>query len=604
MLAAIRHRGPDDQGEEALGPLAIGMRRLSILDPTPAGRQPMSSPDGRYVIVHNGEIYNFQELAAELETAGCRFSTATDTEVILAAFATWGPSCVKRFNGIWAFALCDRKSQTLFLSRDRFGVKPLFLTDRGGRIAFASEIKALLALPWVDRRPDAGIVRDFLADNLVDHTDRTFFEAIRRLPAAHNLIIGPDRVPRLERYWGPPSLSEDASMRPSPSDASRLEEIRGLLIDAVALQLRSDVPVGSCLSGGLDSSGIVSIAAALRDGRLAVGAEHLRDRERQPQLAFFAEFHEEGIDERQFVDEVVHATGIALRTTSPSADDFAASIDAIVHAQDEPFGSTSIVAQYHVMRIAHEAGVKVLLDGQGADETFAGYPHYLGMALAGAIRGGDRRALRSAVRAISARRSLVTQTVGHLVLAGRPVPHRLRRDRIPDRWLGNVTRRARSADSPIELQAGTPLARGLWRQIASEHLPALLRYEDRNSMAFGIEARVPFLDHRLVEAALLLPDRLKVMPDGGRKVALLRAMQGLVPDAVLRRRDKVAFQTPERSWIAHWPGPATSHAVAAGLLAPQALSSALADRHRDRPRQAWRMISVEAWLAATNPAAS
>jgi asparagine synthase (glutamine-hydrolysing) len=357
MLSAIRHRGPDDQGEAALGPLALGMRRLSILDPTPAGHQPMTSSDGRYTLVHNGEIYNFQELAAELEAAGCRFSTATDTEVILAAFATWGASCVQRFNGIWAFALWDRQSQTLFLSRDRFGVKPLFLTDSGGRLAFASEIKALLALPWVPRTPDSGVVRDFLANNLVDHTDRTFFEAIRRLPAAHNMTIGPDRTQRLDRYWGPPALNEDASPRPASTDASRLDQIRELLVDAVALELRSDVAVGSCLSGGLDSSGVVSIAAALRDGRLDVDAGHRRNRERQPQLAFFAEFHDVGIDERRFVDDVVRATGIQLRTTTPSAVDFMATIDAITCSQDEPFASTSIVAQYHVMRIAQQAGV-------------------------------------------------------------------------------------------------------------------------------------------------------------------------------------------------------------------------------------------------------
>ena len=600
MLAAIRHRGPDDQGRSGFQEIAFGMRRLSILDPTPAGHQPMSSRDGRYHLIHNGEIYNFLELAVELRELGFQFETSTDTEVILASYAAWGPACVERFNGIWAFALWDERDGTLLLSRDRFGVKPLFVAEHAGRLAFASEIKALLTLAWVARDPDASAVRDFLLDGLTDHTEHTFFQAVRRVPAAHNLLVRRDGQ-LLQRYWGPPALNEDALARSQGSDADRLDEIRSLLVDSVALQLRSDVPVGSCLSGGLDSSAIVSIAAGLRDGRLSVVADHLRTREQQPQLAFFAEFHDEGIDERQFVDAVVASTGIDLRTTSPDMATFITSIDEIVRIQDEPFLSTSIVAQYHVMKIAHEARVKVLLDGQGADEAFAGYPQYTSMAIAGGIRSGNAFAMRRSLRAAMRRYSKLPQTLGHVVLAGRPVPRRLRRDRIPGVWLGGQTRRAASLDAPIDARAGTTLALGLWRHISSENLPSLLRYEDRNSMAFGIEARVPFLDHRLVEAALLLPDRLKV--DGGeRKVALRRAVQGIVPTTVLDRRDKVSFQAPPGAWVRELirqghVALGGHAAVSLGLLDPRAFAQATAAFQSDpsAESQLWRLLSLELW---------
>lgn len=547
MLACLVHRGPDDEGTLDLGRLAFGMRRLSILDPSELGHQPMQSADGRLSIVHNGEIYNFLELAAELEAAGHRFASASDTEVILAAYAQWGADCVKRFNGIWAFALWDATDQRLLLSRDRFGVKPLFVTQSGGRIAFASEIKALLALPWVSSEPEPSAIRDFLVDGMVDHTDRTFFRDIRRVPAATSLAISPAGSMTI-RYWGPPDLTDDASDRPDPSDSRRVDEFRELLVDSVALQLRSDVPLGSCLSGGLDSSAIVSIASGLRHGHVVSSRSTRRDRDAAPQLAFFAEFRDPGIDERPYVDAVVEQTGVTLATTTPDRASFVDSIAEIVRVQDEPFGSTSIVAQYFVMKLAHESGVKVLLDGQGADELVGGYPPYVAMRVAGGLRQGDPGTRRRFARTVLSRSVPVLPTLGHALLGGGRLPEAVRRNRMPTAWLGEATRRAGSLDAPLDVPAGTVLARNLWRQIASENLPALLRFEDRNSMAFGIESRVPFLDHRLVEAALLLPDRLKIRP-GEQKIALRRAMDGIVPRPVLDRRDKVAFQAPQRRWL-------------------------------------------------------
>ena len=393
MLDSLVHRGPDDEGCAALGPAVLGMRRLSILDPTPAGHQPMSSPDGRYTIVYNGEIYNFLELADELALLGHTFTSASDTEVLLAAYAAWGTDCVRRFNGIWAFAIWDARERTLFLCRDRFGVKPLFLAEGGGNLAFASEIKALLGLPWVSADPDPAVVGKYLSGGSLARGSRTFFREIDCFPAAHSLLVSPTGK-RWDCYWPAPALSTDTSFGRRPGDDDKIAEFKALLIDAVALQLRSDVAIGSCLSGGMDSSSIVSIAAGLRSKNLLAPGRRHKEREATPQLAFFAQFREAGIDERPYVDAVVAATGVDLHTTTPDATMFLESLPGILHAQDEPFVSTSIVAQYHVMRIAHEAGIKVLLDGQGADELLAGYVKYPAIRLAGALRN-PRTALKA-----------------------------------------------------------------------------------------------------------------------------------------------------------------------------------------------------------------
>lgn len=604
MLARLAHRGPDDEGVWVGPSVAMGMRRLSILDPTPAGHQPMWSEDGGLAIIHNGEIYNFLELAEELEAAGHRFRTRTDTEVILAAYAAWGPAAAARFNGIWAFAVWDAQRESLWLSRDRLGVKPLYITEAGGRVAFASEIKALLALPWVSAEVEPAAVAAFLRDGLVDHTPRTFFRGIRALEPATNLILaGNDRS--VTRYWAVPALSDDASHHPDATDARRIEEIRALLVDSVALQLRSDVSLGSCLSGGIDSSSIVSIAAGLRDGRLhALSGAH-PERERLPQLAFFARFGEPGIDEGAYAAKVATASGVTLRTTTPDSGDFLASLDDVVRAQDEPFGSASIVVQYHVMKLAAAEPVKVLLDGQGADELFAGYPPYRAAHIAGGLRSGDAATIREVIRSWRRASIPMLPTLGHVVLGGRTVPGWMRRRRMPEAWLGPSIRHVEPLEPPTNDPPGTVLSRILWRQIRSENLPALLRFEDRNSMAFGIEARVPFLDHRLVEAALLLPDRLRIGGDGLQKVALRKAVDGLVPRSVLERRDKIAFAAPQARWLresaSDLDGLGREPGVEAnGYLKPGLVAEILGGRDKRDHQLAWRVLLLETWLRATS----
>jgi asparagine synthase (glutamine-hydrolysing) len=596
MTERLAHRGPDGARVVDFGPLVVGHLRLAILDTSSAGHQPMASADGRYHLIHNGEVYNFLELADELRALGHRFSTQTDTEVILEAYARWGPACVERFNGIWAFALWDAEAGELFLSRDRLGVKPLFIAEAAGRLAFASEIKALLTLDWVGNEADGGIVRDFLLREIVDHTERTFFRDIRRLPAAHNLVVSRSGT-RQWRYWQPASLATDASIAGEPADSDRVAGIRALLVEAVSLQLRSDVPIGSCLSGGLDSSSIVTIADALRRGTLGSGGVVKHERDRHPQLAFFASFDEPAIDERRYVADVVAQTGIELRTTSPTSDEFLASLDAVVNAQDEPFLSTSILAQYHVMRIAHEAGVKVLLDGQGADELFGGYPTYRGPRYAGVPLGSWPR--------VAAGVASGRLPVSPLALTFSALSRGSRRP-----WWARPARALAASVGPAATGGGVPttvairgtlLARVLWRDIATTHLPGLLRYEDRNSMAFGIEARVPFLDHRLVEAALLLPDRLKIA-GAERKAGLRQAVADLVPLSVAHRTDKIGFETPEASWLrAGWPAltglRANAGSEARALLKHGTVGRALDAWAAGRLSRdvVWRVLSLELW---------
>jgi asparagine synthase (glutamine-hydrolysing) len=596
MAARLSHRGPDDEGTFLSGPLALLHRRLSILDPTSAGHQPMCTEDGSLAILHNGEIYNFLELADELIALGHRFRSRSDTEVMLAAYREWGLDFVSRFNGIWAFALWDAPRQRLILSRDHFGVKPLFVAERDGAVYFASEIKALLEVPGIGRDPLPAALRDFLVDGVADHADETFFSSIRRVPAAHSLVVEGDRR-TLIRHWSPPGLSTDARDAEQAGDAELVDELRQRVVNAVSLQLRSDVALGSCLSGGLDSSTIVSVAAGIRDGRLTAARSHA-ERDRPPQLAFFAEFREPGIDERRYVDEVVAATGVELCTVTPTAHDFIDSLPIVLEHQDEPFASASIVVQYHVMQLAHRAGVTVLLDGQGADELFAGYPPFLGPRLGGALRAGQ---VAGVMRAAAQAPGLLPSILRYALLGSRRRPGWLGGRQSPA-WLGPALVDAGTLWRDRPSPPGTVLAQTLWQQITGDGLPALLRYEDRNSMAFGIEARVPFLDVPLVEFALQLPDRLKIAR-GRRKVALLRATRGIVPDAVRARRDKIAFAPPQRRWLSE-AAPRLAHLavnprlesegfVRAGTVAG-ALERAAAGREDDPV--GWRALIAEMWL--------
>ena len=592
MTAPVRHRGPDDEGfvvfsgndftpvvyggndtpadcyaadfpyspsrtftesspEEIF--LALGHRRLSIVDLSPAGHQPMCTADKRYWIVYNGEVYNHIELREELRALGHAFHSHSDTEVILAAYKQWEGQCLARFNGMFAFVLFDRVAKKLFVARDRFGVKPLYYwISPDGLLAFASEIKQFTVLPGWQPRMNGQRAYDFLNWSLLDHTAETLFAGVFQLRNGEALDLELDAgvVPCLLVPGGKLPTYQWYTLRPRPFSGSlegAAREFRVLFRDSVRLKLRADVPVGSCLSGGLDSSSIVCVMNSL-----------LREQDAHAlQKTFSACAEIKRFDEREFIDEVVRHTDTVAHYVYPSLKNLFANLDAITWHQDEPFGSSSIYAQWHVFKLAAENGVKVMLDGQGADEQLAGYHSYFGPVFARLFKIFSWLRLWREIRAAKhvhgySQKWAIKQTLNTLL--PEPLRQPLRRfagkpSIIPE-WLNMATLGA----SPVDpfLKGGGAKAdsvQGLsYAQLTCTNLQMLLHWEDRDSMAHSIEARVPFLDYRLVEFLLGLPDEFKLR-DGITKQVLREGMRGILPERVRTRMDKLGFVTPEEVWV-------------------------------------------------------
>jgi len=607
MIGALAHRGPDGSGIHLAGSVGLGHRRLSILDTSDAGAQPMFR--GRTALVHNGEIYNYLELAAELRDRGEQITTGTDTEVILAAYGVWGPDAVSRFNGMFAFALWDGERRRLLLARDRMGVKPLYLRRTPRSLAFASEPTAFIAGAGLDPgdawipSPHLGVVHDFLSRGWTERSSATFLDGVTSLPPAHLLVIA-DEGERLVRYWGPPALADDD--RPSVSGGDRqqdqgmVEEFRDTFDSSVRLRLRSDVPIGTCLSGGLDSSSIVTTAAELQ------ADEPDRAHEQVPRLGFHARFPAHGIDESAYAELVARKAGIRLVHTTPNGVPLLRSVIPVLRAQGEPYGSPSIDAQYAVMAAAHGERVKVLLDGQGADELLGGYDHYLGARTAGLLLAAHpldaAREFRAQVRRgpFSAGSAMWAALQAGLSRDAIETVRSLSGGRYGIRCAGPLS--GETAMVETQREPGTFLASRLWHALSTRGLPTLLRYEDRNSMAFGIEARVPFLDVRLVELAVRLPDRLRI-DQGVTKAILRRAMGGRLPQAVADRRDKLGFAAPQLAWLTAGRAEVADlvrngQIAKRGWVTPAEVDRVLAEGLTGgrRTDHLWRLFILEAWL--------
>ena len=588
MAAALDHRGPDGDGSFGEDGVALGFRRLAIIDLSDAGQQPFASDDGSLQLLHNGEIYNYRELRRELEAHGHRFRSQTDTEVIVRAYEEWGDDCVRRFNGMWALALWDGRKRRLFCSRDRFGVKPFYYSWDGERFAFASELKAFHAAGPLE--PHLPAVRDYLEQGYVDHTDDTFFTGLRKLPPAHSLVVDA-RGLRIDRYW---------AIEPRDVDGDSADAVRELFLDAVRLRLRSDVPVGTCLSGGIDSSAIVCAV----DHLLRTEAENARpvgDRQR----TFTAFFDERGFDERPYAEAVVAQTRSQPHWVTFDSLELLEVLPSIVRTQDEPFGSTSIVAQWFVMRAAKDAGLKVMLDGQGADETLAGYHGYFGPFFADLLRSGQLRELGAELRAYRALHGAGVATTAE-ALARPFLPERVR-------WAARGRARGGTAlvhpDLP-RTQAphvngfdGGYLRRQMQLILTRRGLPELLHYEDRNSMAHSLEARVPFLDYRLVELLFSL-GASDLIRRGRTKDVLRRALGDLLPPVVRDRVDKLGFVTPEAAWLRNGLGGLAADVFASREFRDRGFVDADAARrslgqHRTGEKTAgfelWRALCVELW---------
>jgi len=419
MTAALIHRGPDATGVHAGPDVALGSRRLAILDLSEEGRQPFTSDDGRLTLVHNGEIYNYRELRTELAASGRRFRSGTDTEVVLRAFEEWGADCVSRFNGMWAFAIWDSERRELFASRDRMGVKPFYYRVDGERLVFASEPKAFKEDPQTQLRPNGDVVRDYLERGFVEHTNATFFEGISKLPAAHSMTFGAGGL-HLRRYW------QLAVAEPPAGDPA--EQLRSLFLDSVRLRLRSDVTVGTALSGGLDSSAIVGAVDRLRRDDPSASASV---GERQATFTVYFDGGGRRLDERPFARAVVDGRDVDPHWISFTAEDAIEQLPSIVRSQDEPFASTSMIAQWFVMREARRTGVTVMLDGQGGDEVLAGYPVYFGYRFADLACRGQFRELAAEVGAYRNLHGAGVGTIGSALARTQvAAPNACGRDRI------------------------------------------------------------------------------------------------------------------------------------------------------------------------------
>jgi asparagine synthase (glutamine-hydrolysing) len=566
MLDVLSHRGPDDSGwlvfsggkvqsgrdvqvlsdlvlQSRTGPGVVLLhRRLAILDLSPLGWQPMATSDGRFQIVFNGEIYNFLEVRSELQALGDHFHTQSDTEVLLAAFQRWGSEMLPRLVGMFALVILDVLKQKLFFARDAFGIKPLYHASWSGGVVFASEPKAILGLPGVSRKVNPQRLFEYLRFGRSDYGAQTLFSDIRQVPAAHalELDITANVVPEAQSYWSiNPELRSDLGF-----DAAA-KHLQDLFLESVDLHMRSDVPVGAALSGGIDSSAIVMSMRTVNPSAEIHAFSFVAD---DPQVS-----------EESFVDLVGARAKAKIHKIRLDEHDVSRDLNDLVSLQDEPFGSTSIYAQFQVFKLAQQNGIKVVLDGQGADEMLAGYEPFLGARLASLVRSGNLTgafALSQHFRKLPGRKWAAKWAVPYL---------------IPDVFQGALRNVVRlelmptwfnsdwfvKSEVKIEPTRSSSQAKGdflhleLNRSIRETSLPQLLRYEDRNSMVHSVESRVPFLTPKLAEFVLSLPESFLIDDHGTSKAVFRQAMRGVVPDEVLDRKDKIGFATPERRWLNH-----------------------------------------------------
>jgi asparagine synthase (glutamine-hydrolysing) len=501
----------------------------------------MCSSDGRHAIIFNGEIYNYLELRRELQARGRSFRSRSDTEVLLAALDEWGTDCLGRLVGMFAFAWADLMAGEVLLARDPFGIKPLYLAETTEGLAFASEIPALLALTQARRQLNAARLGPFLRYGLSDVGEGTLFAGVRQVPAAHWVRV------RLDPWdQSPPRAYWNARRQPQREITAPVAaaELREAFCESVRLHLRSDVPVGAALSGGIDSSAIVAVIRHVAGPGAEIHA-----------FSFIPD--DEGLSEERWIRLAAERAGATVHAVRPTAAEVAADLSQVIRSQGEPFGSPSIYAQYRVFRLAAENGIKVMLNGQGADELLAGYRPYIGARIAGLIRRGKiGRAAQLAVRA-SGLPGLNVGTVAmlaadYLIPAGLQAPLRrlVGRELIPD-WMDGHWFNARGG-TPVSSRT-TADREVFWAEMEralGTSLPRLLRYDDRNSMAASIESRVPFLTVPLLNLCWSLPEEYLLDDAGTSKRVFRDAMRGLVPDAILNRQDKIGFVAPVAAWMA------------------------------------------------------
>jgi asparagine synthase (glutamine-hydrolysing) len=596
MNSALAHRGPDGAGEYVADGIALGHRRLSVIDLTDAGHQPMLNEDRTLVLVFNGEIYNYLELVPELQALGQKFVSHSDSEVILHAYAAWGPDCVQRFNGMWAFAIWDVQRKRLFASRDRLGVKPFYYFKDGEKFIFSSEIKAIAAVqPF--HQANLAKVHDYLRYGYRTSDGSTFFADVSELQPGHNLVVENGTL-SITRYWQLPQ--GDTSQE---SDATLRDRFTALLEDAVRLRFRSDVPLALLQSGGLDSSAICRVVDDdIESGRLACGLV----------TAFTAVFpgfeHDEQARVRELIGTCKHVQLVEL---TPSADELLADLPKFVAGMGEPVQSTTSFVHWQIMQAVHARGIKVIINGQGADEALAGYgPTIVGYRLLDTLLSNPLKT-GSEVCAMQARLAytaskLMAQTAKAML--GRRAASHWRATRVEGTTQILTPAFCKQHDAHLPDSGMTLRPRNLDQHLRAqlEHygFNQILHYEDHSAMMASIEMRSPFVDYRLMEFAFSLPDSLK-FDQGITKRIQREAFAKRLPKSIVDNHHKIGFATPFKSWMAS-PALQNYFKEVVGSSAFQSRSIWQGAKIKERFENAaeypnfpfWRFINLELWARA------
>ena len=568
MTDIIAHRGPDSSGSYLYKNIAFGHRRLSILDLSSSGHQPMKYLDD-LVITYNGEIYNFIEIREELIQKGYIFDSNSDTEVILKAYHCWGKTCVNYFNGMWSFSILDIKQKIVFCSRDRFGVKPFYYIENNDLFSFGSEISQLL--PFLPNRIlNKKVALDYLISGIEECSNETFFKDIYLLKGGHNLVFDlKTNSYEIERYY---------NLKLSDQKNTSVDDYIQELKRSITLRLRSDVKVGTCLSGGIDSSTISSFASKIYQNS------------NEKFMAIHAKSSEYKTDESEFAKIVSKIANINLNFVEPSYSDFKSNILSIIKIQQEPFGSLSIIMQYFVFKKAKELGCIVMLDGQGGDETLLGYERYY-PAIVKSKKGIAK--LKALLQSSKNSRLSLIDTIKYQYYFSN---YKLRLKRLKYKnsfYKSEIINEYESEELRIISESYNDISILQKNEIVSSQLPHLLKYEDRNSMANSIESRLPFLDYKLVELSLNTNNSLKIK-DGWTKFILRKAAETILPKEIVWRKTKLGFNAPEKTWTKEFENEMIKEIQQSEILNNFIDFKKLYFKNLDL-RTKWRLYNFSAW---------
>jgi asparagine synthase (glutamine-hydrolysing) len=594
-IKLIEHRGPDSQGvmhvDTNHGSLDLGFRRLAIIDQSSAANQPFISESNRFVILFNGEIYNYLELRHELEMLGYRFRTKSDTEVLLACWAEWGVDSFEKLTGMFSAVIYDRINDYLTAFRDAFGIKPLFYSSDSSGLAFASEISALLALTGRKPKLNNPIAEDYIISGRYDRSRSTFFDGVFQLEPGHYFSVNlrdVSRFPVTQRWWNP-IVDVDESI--TFEEAS--EKVREEFLASVSMHLRSDVKVATALSGGLDSSAIVAVIRSIEPDLPIHTFSYLAANEK--------------FDESQWIQISNTMTGSTNHSIEIRSSEFLRDLDDLILSQNEPFGSTSLYAQFRIYKAARESGVTVVLDGQGADEIFAGYFGYPENRLRSMLDTSD---FLSAFRFAREWRKLPERDLTQLIRSEVKMYLHDCFTRLDGKSISESTflRKLQSKVGATDLGdeylrdhdwEGRRLIQRLLTEQYSGLLPALLRHSDRNSMRWSIESRVPFLTTKMAHLSASLPENFLLGDKGQTKNVFRHAMRGIVDARILNRMDKIGFQTPEEDWFlpsVYRQSGFLSDIKTLEFMDAKSFLSLFNDERLSLKSERWRAFNLQRWI--------